>query len=670
MQNAENYDIKNIILEFENTADFITKSKNLFEKREVKDQLPLNKSYYSFLSHCIKALETISTDLIDVFLFSMLFISLFILSSIFSSESTSSTVNKDGWRWLWTCDVRTEKCVRKPEPISIDKKIESLQHTSLAACRLTCGQYGALWPKPTGQMYLIRQLLPFHPNAVNFEIPNDVDEANEFLVENTKIFRNNLFMECGINCSSVSNFAVTIFLELTSVDLTLRWNTNESYRLDVLSKGNQMSIKIVAENVFGIRHGLETLTQLVASYPIYQTNGVSSGLVIVAGAKIQDKPVFRHRGLLLDTARNYLPIDAIKRQINAMAASKLNVLHWHATDSQSFPLVLPKVPQMAKYGAYSSMKVYHSDDVRHLIKYAKVRGVRIILEMDAPSHVGNGWQWGQEANLGNLAVCVNKMPWRQYCIQPPCGQLNPVNKHVFAVLENIYRDLINIFQEDETFHMGGDEVHFGCWNSTEEIINYFNYNQKNRTVDNFLRLWGEYQINALKTYDNVVKHKNTQIIVWSSALTDVNIINRYMPNDRYIIQTWVPSNDNLSEQLLQLGYKVIISTKDAWYLDHGFWGTTLYHGWRTAYANRLQKHENVLGGEVCMWGELVDENSLDNRIWPRAAAAAERLWSNPESGTAAAETRLYRHRERLVTRGVQAEALAPKYCYQNEGECV
>ncbi|KAF5297041.1 hypothetical protein FQA39_LY12255 [Lamprigera yunnana] len=602
----------------------------------------------------------------DHFLNGMLFVTFIIIPLVCISWSTSSVLNKDGWRWLWACDVQTERCVRQPDPIPIEREVEYLEHTSLAACRLTCGQFGALWPIPTGQVFLVRQLLPFHPSAVNFQLPNDADE---FLVENAKIFQDNLLAECGTNCSSASTLAVTIFPVFCSPDLILNWSTNESYRLDVLSKGNQMSIKIVAENMFGIRHGLETLTQLVASYPIYHDNGVRNGLVIVAGAIIGDKPFFRHRGLLLDTARNYLPIEAIKKQINAMAASKMNVLHWHATDSHSFPLVLPKVPQMAKYGAYSPTKVYRPHNIRHLIKYAKIRGVRIILEMDAPSHVGNGWQWGKEENLGNLAVCVNKMPWKQYCIQPPCGQLNPVNKHVYTVLENIYQDFINIFGEGETFHMGGDEVHFGCWNSTEEVINYLNHNKKNRTIDNFLELWGEYQINALKTYDDVVKHKNTQIIVWSSALTDVNRISRYIPNDRYIIQTWVESTDNLSEQLLHLGYKVIISTKDAWYLDHGFWGTTFYHGWRSVYDNLLPSHENVLGGEVCMWGELIDENSLDDRIWPRAAAAAERLWSNPESGTAAAEARLYRHRERLVSRGIKAEVLAPLYCYQNEGEC-
>lgn len=138
---------------------------------------------------------------------------------------------------------------------------------------------------------------------------------------------------------------------------------------------------------------------------------------------------------------------------------------------------------------------------------------------------------------------------------------------------------------------------------------------------------------------------------------------------RYIIQTWVPSSDTLVKELLALDYKLIISTKDAWYLDHGFWGKTVYYQWSTVYNNKLPVHDNVLGGEVCSWGEYIDEEGLDARIWPRAAAAAERLWSNPETQHRAAHPRMQRHRDRLVKRGIGAQALVTEWCYQTEGQC-
>lgn len=83
---------------------------------------------------------------------------------------------------------------------------------------------------------------------------------------------------------------------------------------------------------------------------------------------------------------------------------------------------------------------------------------------------------------------------------------------------------------------------------------------------------------------------------------------------RYIIQTWVPQTDALPTQLLSKGYKLIMSTKDAWYFDHGFWGQTRYYTWKVAYKNRLPRDRNVLGGEACVWSELIDRNSLGNLL--------------------------------------------------------
>lgn len=80
------------------------------------------------------------------------------------------------------------------------------------------------------------------------------------------------------------------------------------------------------------------------------------------------------------------------------------------------------------------------------------------MEIDSPGHAGNGWQWGENAGLGALAVCINRNPWTKYCVQPPCGQLNPVNPNTYKVLESLYTDLIGVFPKGEVFHMGGDEV--------------------------------------------------------------------------------------------------------------------------------------------------------------------------------------------------------------------
>lgn len=235
---------------------------------------------------------------------------------------------------------------------------------------------------------------------------------------------------------------------------------------------------------------------------------------------------------------------------------------------------------------------------------------------------GNGWDWGPKYGLGELAVCVNQQPWRSYCIQPPCGQLNPVNQLLFGVLRDIYKDLAKMLPSTETIHMGGDEVFLGCWNSTSEIVDLMYKRGLGREEKDFLRLWAEYQQSALRVWDeefdqnlNSRREHNTppkKVILWSSTLTNFEHIEEYLEKERYIIQTWVETTNELPRQLLERGYELIISTKNAWYFDHGFWGRTQYYQWHTVYENRLPLDSGVLGGEACLWSELIDHNNLGN----------------------------------------------------------
>ncbi|XP_071051695.1 beta-hexosaminidase subunit beta-like [Onthophagus taurus] len=138
----------------------------------------------------------------------------------------------------------------------------------------------------------------------------------------------------------------------------------------------------------------------------------------------------------------------------------------------------------------------------------------------------------------------------------------------------------------------------------------------------------------------------------------------------YIIQTWVPKGSKLPNYLLKSGFEVIISPKNYWYLDHGIRSKTRYSTWRQIFANKLPKHKNVLGGEVCLWGEYVDDINIETKIWPRAAAVAERLWTNSKRDRSKdVEHRFYLHRERLVANRIGAEPVAPEWCVQNEGKC-
>lgn len=528
-----------------------------------------------------------------------------------------------------------------------------------------CSNGSNLWPLPTKYTVLVKELAHVNPRYALFQTTAPSDLSKRFLNNLTSYFTNTIdsSMEQS-DCNGDYILLINLIAQEDSV--TLNWETPEAYRLQIVTDENTKTVTATIEGstVFGVRHGIETLLQLLV-LDVYEEQ---SCFVTLKSLSIEDQPVYKHRGLLIDSARNYLSTEVIKKVIIGMAMSKMNVLHWHITDTQSFPFISSSVPNMSKYGAYHINKTYSAAQIKELIDFAFVHGVRIIPEIDGPAHAGNGWQWGPAFGLGNLVVCYNQQPYRSFCIQPPCGQMNPANPNLYRVLQELYTDIVHLWTESDVFHMGGDEVYIPCWNSSEEILNYINSN--NRSEEVFLQLWAEYQRKALDAFDLANNNRTSSVILWTSTLTDPKHIELYLPKDRYVIQTWVPKSDTLPGELEKLGYRLIVSTKDSWYLDHGFWGSTTYYKWQTVYDNAIGTSPAILGGEVCMWGELVDDNNIESKIWPRAAAAAERLWSNPVTNANLAKSRFFSHNDRLKYRNIRTSPVTPEYCSDNDFDCI
>ncbi|XP_072947193.1 chitooligosaccharidolytic beta-N-acetylglucosaminidase isoform X2 [Epargyreus clarus] len=588
-----------------------------------------------------------------------------------NEEKTGDSPNVYEPSWVFKCVV-DEGCQRSnsPQPAT---NASGLVFESLEVCRTVCGRFGGLWPRPVTAA-LSTQTVQIHPNYLRYDLIDVPVEAREMVVQMTHVASGNLVDECDGNVTELVDTRVVVYITVKTANTDLTWDTDEQYMLDVQTKDGSVAVHIVAETVYGARHGLETFTQLVAPNKPPFSDNYKCSLRLVSGAKIRDRPVYKHRGLVLDTSRNFIPIDDIRRTIDGMAASKMNVFHWHVTDSHSFPFESTRVPQFTRYGAYSPYEIYTAEEVRELINYAKVRGVRVVVEIDAPAHSGNGWQWGKEYGFGDLAVCVNAKEWRRLCIQPPCGQLNPANPEMYRVLRDLYRDIAEALPKPALFHMGGDEVFFGCWNASEEITSYMKEKGYDTTVEGFIKLWAEFHQKALEIWDEEMIAAGTvnpqPVMLWSSELTQAHRISKYLNKERYVIEVWEPISSPLLTQLLRLGFRVVSVPKDIWYLDHGFWGTTKYSNWRRMYSHMLPREPNVLGGEVAMWSEYVDAQALDTRVWPRAAAVAERLWADPAPGAAAAEPRLQRHRLRLAARGLRSDVLSPAWCAQHDSHCL
>ncbi|EZA47639.1 probable beta-hexosaminidase fdl isoform X3 [Ooceraea biroi] len=578
--------------------------------------------------------------------------------------------------WSWACVA--SRCERRAVRSS---------RTSLATCTAHCGgNTRLLWPRPTENVVLGDNSVILHLQQIEFVIVDTSDQEIKDLLEHAKdVFIGNIRSLVKVP-NAKSRSGVDTFIIYVSAGnargTTLTLDTDESYKLELVPKGKVLEAKITGKSYFAVRHGLETLSQLIWWD---EAAGKQGALRILTRAFIEDKPAFPYRGLLVDTGRQFFPVEELKRVIDGMAATKLNTFHWHLTDSQSFPFDSAQFPEMARWGAYSGDHIYTPDDVKDLTDYAKIRGVRIVVEIDSPAHAGAGWQWGAEHGLGELALCVDQQPWSAYCGEPNCGQLNPINEHSYRILEGLYRELLDLTEVRDVVHLGGDEVNLECWAQYGNIT----LAMQAQNMTDHHALWAEFETKMLQrliraNHERVPK----AVILWSSPLTKRPYIMLYFDPKVHVIQSWGGSNWPETPDLLEDGFRVILSHVDAWYLDCGFgrWRESgeaacgEYRTWQTVYNHRPWKEYPqqhlplVLGGEAAIWTEQTGQSSLGPRLWPRASALAERLWSDLPTNTYSTDenvyTRLAAHIEVLNSRGIKTESMWPQWCTQNPGKCL
>ena len=482
-----------------------------------------------------------------------------------------------------------------------------------------------------------------------------------------------------------------------------RPDSDESYQLKVSAEG----VTLRANTRFGALRGMETLLQLIQ-------NGAEN--TAIPYVTIDDAPRFPWRGLLLDSARHFMPLDAIKRQIDGMAAAKLNVFHWHLTDDQGWRFAstrYPKLQQQASDGLF-----YTQAQMKEIVRYATDRGIRVVPEIDMPGHASA------------IAVAYPELmsapgPYqmeRHWGVLKPV--LDPTKEATYAFAEAMIGELAAIFP-DPYLHIGGDEVDDSQW-------------QANPAIQKFMRGKGLADSHALQAYFNrrletILEKYHRQMVGWDE------IYHPDLPKS-ILIQSW-QGQDALGE-VAKHGYRGILST--GFYLDQPQY--TAYHyrnevvpqglngvdtitdndsaqswrfvmprlkgsavegsftlikgdsGWRgfidfkgksrravqdiawlndsqitfsvdtwmgetrpvlTVNDDRLggyfllgnvrypvsgqrldevpegiqpvvpdaEQQKNLLGGEAALWAENVAAPVLDIKLWPRAFAVAERLWS-------------------------------------------
>lgn len=450
---------------------------------------------------------------------------------------------------------------------------------------------------------------------------------------------------------------------------------DESYNLTVTTGG---VATLSAASSTGVLRGLETFVQL-----FYQHTSDNAWYTPYAPVAISDKPKYVHRGVLLDVARNWFDVSHIYRTIDAIAWNKMNRLHLHATDSQSWPLEIPSMPEVAKKGAYRADLTYGADDLEALQRYAVARGVELIIEIDMPGHIGSlAWSHPE------LIVAYDAFPYNWWCAEPPCGAFKLNSTAVDAFLEKLFADLLpRVAPYTPYFHTGGDEL-----NANDSRLDPGVNSNDSAVLQPLLQAF----INA--NHKRVRAH-GLAPMVWEEIPLSWNIT---LGNDT-VVQAWL--GDSSIKSLTQRGLNVIDSDYNYWYLDcgraqwlnfdngeafntyypFGDWCDP-YKGWRLVYSHdpvddaglTPAEAKLVLGGEVALWSETVDGTNMDGLLWPRGSAAAEVLWSgnkDPATGKNRSQLtvapRLNEWRERMLRRGVMAAPVQMVWCSQadNSTEC-
>jgi len=386
---------------------------------------------------------------------------------------------------------------------------------------------------------------------------------------------------------------------------------DESYTLDA-----SRQVVLSANTVVGALRGLETFLQLLA--------GDRDGFFIPA-VSIQDRPRFPWRGLLIDAGRHFEPVEVIKRELDAMAAVKLNVLHWHLSEDQGFRVESRKYPKLHELG--SDGQYYTQDQLRDVVEYARMRGIRVVPEFDMPGHVMS-WVVGYP----ELASAPGP-----YTIARKFGVFDavfdPTRPDTYKFIDNFIGEISKIFP-DAYWHVGGDENNGKQWKA-------------NPKIQEFMQKRGIKDTAALQTYFNqqligILRKHGKRMMGWDE------ILEPGLPKEA-VIQSW-RGQRSLVDAAKQ-GYDSVLSA--GYYIDLLNTAATHYAVDPLPASSDLTPAEaaHVLGGEATMWGEWVGPETIDSRIWPRTAAIAERFWSPRDT---ASVDDMYR---RLAVVSVQLEEL-------------
>lgn len=443
-------------------------------------------------------------------------------------------------------------------------------------------------------------------------------------------------------------------------------NLDESYTLQVPHDGVAV---LQSSNALGVLRGLATFSQLV--YHGQYGGEFVDGIPIA----IDDKAHFPYRGIMIDTARNFISPNVIKQQLDAMELVKLNQLHWHITDTSSWPLGLKTkgMDVLARKGAYPN-SIYEPETIKDIVKYAAQRGVSVIIEIDMPGHQ----YMGVKDYPGDLITCGNKKAWDKWAAEPPSGHLDIQKPAATQLMNDIFSELTT-YLTSPYISTGNDEVEAQCYGLKKGDT---------KGMDKILAPFVE------SVHSHLKKLGKTPM-VWEEATLDYPKTSKILKPGT-LVEAWTSSANVKKILKARNDTRIVHAPSDYFYLDCGMGdftgGNTIgkswcdYNSWKKIYSfdpyngteGIKNGKERIAGGETALWGEQTDDANLESLLWPRAASAAEVFWTGESAkvnGSKQKRTatdalpRLLEARGRLRSIGIRAAPLQPQWCTIRPGQC-
>jgi len=360
---------------------------------------------------------------------------------------------------------------------------------------------------------------------------------------------------------------------------------------------------------------LTTLRQLAWAAP--------QGWSVPCGT-ISDAPRFAHRGFMLDDSRHFTGPAGVKRLLDAMELLKLNVFHWHLTDSPGWRIEIKKYPKLTTIGAQgnhtdpqAAPTFYTQDEVREIVAYARARGIAIIPEIDMPGHASAANRAYPEFSGGGSK-------------ENPDFTFNPASPATEAFLRDILTEVRALFPEAPAIHLGGDEVHFGWeqWPKLPEVKRLMEaegWTKLDPVEGRFVRRMAEH---LAPTWG--------RIALWDEA-------SRFdLPKEKTLLFWWRHDKPQGLKDAADKGYDIVLCPRLPLYFDFvqdaahpsgrrwagKFVELPSVYAFPDSLGATLPANARVVGLQANLWTETaVTQERRDFLTFPRLLAAAEAAWT-------------------------------------------